>query len=193
MASTRTVASGAKKRTFFGTRKARKKSAGRRRNGTIASSAGKAAKTHAAGTAANDAFLLPRLEFEMALEVAGTGDKGWGDKNWGDERWGDERWTEIVRDAAEAVGGDLLFVLPYAEDSGSPANSAPINHAMVRLVEDGKSRLLLVRAGAAGFHLVEEDAIDAGLVRFAYASIEVLERLGADKRIVAPLTTLARH
>ncbi len=218
MASTRTVASGAKKRTFFGARKARKKSAGRRRNGAIASSAGKAAKTHAAGTAANDAFLLPRLEFEMALEVAGMGDKGWGDKNWGDERWGDERWTEIVRDAAEAVGGDLLFVLPCAkspdakddsppadansdnsgpDNSGpencAPENCAPENCAMIRLLEDGESRLLLVRASKAGFHLVEETTIEPGLARFAYASIEVLERLGADKRIVAPLTTLARH
>ena len=64
---------------------------------------------------------------------------------------------------------------------------------MVRLVENGNSRLLLVRAGAAGFHLVEEDAIDAGLVRFAHASIDVLERLGSDKRVIAPLTTLAPH
>ncbi len=183
MASITTAQSGAKKRTIFGAKKARKKSAGRRRNGAISSDVGKTAKTQAAGTAARDAFVLPRLEFEMALEVAGPGDGSWGDGN----------WTGIVRDAAEAAGGDLLFVLPYTADSGSSAEATPIDHAMVRLVEDGKSRLLLVRAGAVGFHLLEEDAIDAGLARFARASIDVLERLGADKRIVAPLTTLARH
>ncbi len=73
----------------------------------------------------------------------------------------------------------------------SPADA--IDHAMVRLVEDRESRLFLVRAGEAGFHMVEEDAIEAGLVRFARASIDVLERLGSDKRIVAPLITLAKH
>jgi hypothetical protein len=36
-------------------------------------------------------------------------------------------------------------------------------------------------------------AIEAGLVRFARASIDVLERLAADNRVVAPLVTLARH
>ena len=186
MASISTAESGAKKRVNFGRKKAGKKSAGRRRNSKTAENHG--AGTAAARTAVDDGFVLPRLEFEMALEVAAP------DK---------DNWTAIVRDAAEAAGGDLLFVLPYAEepntegskteDSGSSANPTPIDHAMVRLVEKGKSRLILVRAGAAGFHLVEEDTIEAGLVRFARASIDVLQRLGSDKRIVAPLVTLAKH
>ena len=183
MATITTTESGAKKRTMFGRKKARKKSAGRRRNGAISSDVGKTTKNHAARTAVNDAFVLPRLEFEMALEITAP-----------DE----ENWTGIVRDAAEATGGDLLFVLPWVEDSqtgdnGAPANAALIEHAMVRLVEAGESRLLLVRAGETGFHMVEEDAIEASLARFARASIDVLERLGSDKRVVAPLTTLARH
>ncbi|HSG94947.1 MAG TPA: hypothetical protein VLA28_05470 [Afifellaceae bacterium] len=164
-----------KKRTLVGRKKAGKKSAGRRRNDAIAAKAGKAAN--------NNGVVLPRMEFEMALELGGPHDKD---------------WTAIVRDAAEAAGGDLLFVLPHSEaadakDEDTPADVSPVEHAMVRLVEDGTSRLLLVRAGAAGFHLVEEDAIEAGLVRFARASIDVLERLGADNRVVAPLVTLARH
>jgi hypothetical protein len=173
MASIGTSLTGAKKRPLIGRKKIGKKSAGRRRNDVISAGAGKAAN--------NNGVILPRMEFEMALEIAGPDDK---------------TWTGIVRDAAETAGGDLLFVLPYAEnpdaeDGGSPAD--PVEHAMVRLVEDGTSRLLLVRAGAAGFHLVEEDAIDAGLVRFARASIDVLERLGSDNRVVAPLVTLAMH
>ena len=175
MATTSTTENGAKKRTLIGRRKTGKKSAARRRNGAILAGAGKAANNHG--------FDLPRLEFEMALEMAGPNG---------------ENWTAIVGDAAEAAGGDLLFVLPYAEaahagDGNSSAEGTPTDHAMVRLVENGESRLLLVRAGAAGFHLVEEEAIEDGLVRFARASIDVLERLGADKRVVAPLITLAKH
>ena len=175
MASISTAESGTKKRTIIGRKKAGKKSAGRRRNDAVSADVSKAAN--------NNGVALPRLEFEMALEIVGPNEKN---------------WREIVRDAAEAAGGDLLFVLPYAEtpntdDEGSSVDASPIEHAMIRLVEDGKSRLLLVRAGAAGFHLVEEDAIEGGLARFARASIDVLQRLGSDKRVVAPLVTLAKH
>ena len=171
MASISTTETGAKKRLNPGRKKAGKKSAGRRRNSAISASAGKAA---------NDSGIVkPRMEFEMALEIAGPDQK---------------TWTANVRDAAEAAGGDLLFVLPHGKaGDGEGGGAAARDHAMVRLVEDGESSLLLVRAGAAGFHLVEEDAIEDELVRFAHASIDVLERLGADTRIVAPLVTLARH
>ena len=175
MASISTTETGAKKRLNPGRKKAGKKSAGRRRNSAISASAGKAA---------NDSGIVkPRMEFEMALEIAAPDDK---------------TWKAAVRDAAEAAGGDMLFVLPHAaganEDSGEASGEANrVDHAMIRLVEDGKNNLLLVRAGAAGFHLVEEDAIEAGLVRFARASIDVLERLSSDNRIVAPLVTLASH
>ncbi len=170
MASISTSETGAKKRALIGRKKAGRKSAARRRNGVISNGLGKAAN--------ENGVVLPRMEFEMALEIAGPDEKN---------------WTAIVRDAAEGAGGDLLFVLPHGEDGGSSGDASPVEHAMVRLLEDGESRLLLVRAGAAGFHLVEEDAIDAGLVRFARASIDVLERLGSDNRIVAPLVTLATH
>ncbi len=183
MASISTAERGTKNRMSFRRKKAGKKSAGRRRNEAISAEISKTAEKHGVGSAANDGFALPRLEFEMALEIVVPNE---------------ENWTAIVRDAAEAAGGDLLFVLPYAEaanieDGGSPADATPIEHAMVRLVEDRKSRLFLVRVGEAGFHMVEEHAIEAGLVRFARASIDVLERLGSDKRIVAPLITLAKH
>lgn len=182
MASISTIENGAIKRTKIGRKKAGKKSAGRSRNSAISASVSKAANNNG-GSAASDGFVLPRLEFEMALEIGGPNEQD---------------WTGIVRDAAEAAGGDLLFVLPYgqvrhAKGSARSADAGPVEHAMVRLIEDGESRLLLVRAGAAGFHLVEEEAIEPGLVRFARASIDVLERLGADNRVVVPLVTLARH
>ncbi len=175
MTSISTAQSSAKKRLNLGRKKSGKKSAGRRRNGVISAGVGKAAN--------NNGVILPRMEFEMALEIVAPDEKN---------------WTAVVRDAAESAGGDLLFVLPHAEtangeDGGSKAEADPTDHAMVRLVEDGESRLLLVRAGAAGFHLVEEEAIEPGLVRFARASIDVLERLSSDNRVVAPLITLARH
>ena len=183
MASISTAESGTKKSPIVGRKKVGKESAGRRRNGAISADVSKSAENRSAGTAANDGIALPRLEFEMALEIVVPNE---------------ENWKTIVRDAAEAAGGDLLFILPYAEnpngeDGGLPAGTAPPDHAMVRLVEGRESRLYLVRAGEAGFYMVEEDAIEAGLVRFARASIDVLERLGADKRIVAPLITLAKH
>ena len=170
MTSISTSETGAKKRPLVGRKKAGRKSAGKRRNDAISANAGKAAN--------NNGVVLPRLEFEMALELVGPDEKD---------------WTAIVRDAAETAGGDLLFVLPYAENDGASADATPDEHAMVRLVEDGESRLLLVRIDTAGFHLFEEAAIDAGLVRFARASIDVLERLGSDNRVVAPLVTLAKH
>jgi len=171
MASTGTTQSDEKKRALIGRKKTGKKSVGRRRNGAISAGTRKAAN--------NNGVVLPRMEFEMALEIAGPDQK---------------TWTANVRDAAEAAGGDLLFVLPHGKaGDGEGGGAAARDHAMVRLVEDGESRLLLVRAGAAGFHLVEEDAIEDELVRFAHASIDVLERLAADNRIVAPLVTLARH
>ena len=183
MASISTAEHGTKKRMNFRRKKAGKKSAGQRRNEAISAEVSETAESKAARSAADNGFALPRLEFEMALEIVAPNE---------------ENWTAVVRDAAEAAGGDLLFVLPYAEatdaeDGGSSADATPIDHAMVRLVEDRESRLLLVRAGEAGFHMVEENAIEAGLVRFARASIDVLERLGSDKRIITPLLTLAKH
>ena len=127
MASISTAERGIKKRMSFRRKKAGKKSAGQRRNEAISAEVSKTAESKAARIATNDGFALPRLEFEMALEIVTPNE---------------ENWTAIVRDAAEAAGGDLLFVLPYAEaadvdapdtdDGGSPADAAPIDHAIMR-------------------------------------------------------------
>ena len=114
---------------------------------------------------------LARLEFEMALEIGEVGDRS---------------WTEIVRQAAQVAGGDLLFVLPTIDSDGGTAENA-----MVRLVEANGDRFLQVRPAESGFKLREEAEIDPDLLGFARTSIDVLERLKADQRVLEPLTATA--
>lgn len=111
---------------------------------------------------------LKRLEFEMALELGGAGERP---------------LAETVREAAESAGGDLLFVLPAPDGRGSAA--------VVRLFESGRSRLLQVRPAGSAFVVAEEPEIDADLLVFARASIDVLERLRDDRRVLAPLSSAA--
>ena len=113
------------------------------------------------------AHSLARLEFEMALEIGGD----------------DQPLADIVRNAAQSAGGDLVFMLPAANGEGVTA--------MVRLVEDGRSTFLQVRRAEKGFAIAEEGAIDADLIGFARASVAVLEQLRADPKVLAPLTSAA--
>ena len=104
----------------------------------------------------------------MALELGGAGDRP---------------FAEMVEQAAEAAGVDLLFVLPAPDGRG--------NAAIVRLMEDGQSRFLQVRREGSALAVSEEPDIDAGLLVFARASIDVLERLRDDRRVLAPLSSTA--
>lgn len=106
---------------------------------------------------------LGRLEFEMGLEIADSGE---------------QPLSETVRQAAQTAGGDLVFMLPAANGQGVTA--------MVRLVEDGRGYFLQVRRADAGFAISEEGDIDADLIGFARASIAVLEQLRADPSVLAP-------
>ena len=170
MTSISTAENGTKKLPPIADKTNGKKRARKRRNGKSPAVAGKNGKIRA--VTVDVGLVMPRLEFAMALEVV-TPNKS--------------NWQAVVRDAAEAAGGDLLFVLPGARDATDG------EHAMVRLLEGGRNQLLLVRAGETGFQMVEEDAIEAGLARFARASIDVLERIGSDSRVVEPLATLSKH
>ena len=114
---------------------------------------------------------LARLEFEMALEMSEAGDRS---------------WTDLVRQAAQATGGDLLFVLPAADEAGGTAEAA-----MVRLVEENGDRFLQVRPADTGFKFRDEAEIDPDLLGFARTSIDVLERLRADQRVLEPLSATA--
>ncbi len=108
---------------------------------------------------------LRRLQFELALELGDTGEKP---------------LAETLRQAAVTVGGDLLFVLPAPNGDGMAA--------VVRLPDDGRPDCLVgVRTAEVGFAVSDETEIDASLLGFARASIDVLERLKADRNTFEPL------
>lgn len=115
----------------------------------------------------NDAFALPRLELEMAMELNG----------------GETRpWSDIVRDAATVAGGELLFVLP-----GPDMASGIRQRAMVRLVEDGHDCLMFVCQLDDGYAIIDEDRIDPELAEFAQTTIRVMQHLSADANVIGPL------
>ena len=114
---------------------------------------------------AKDGLTLARLEFELALEI-------------GDP---DRPLAEVARQAAMGAGGDLLFVLPSPHGSGDTA--------MVRFAENGRSRFVQIRKNPDGYVLSEDTEIDTHLLGFARASLDVFQRLKADERVLAPLTS----
>jgi hypothetical protein len=118
---------------------------------------------------ADDLRRLRRVEFEMVLE---TGDAG------------GKPFAESLQKAAAVAGGEVLFVLPAAGGVGATG--------LLRLVEEGASCFVQVRAAEIGFIISEEAEIDADLLGFARASIDVLERLRADRRVIAPLVSTAQ-
>jgi hypothetical protein len=126
------------------------------------------AKNAGGGSPEDDGRRLKRLEFEMALEIGEAGGRP---------------FPEVLQKAADVAGGEVLFTLPSRDGSGATG--------LLRLVEGGKTRLIEVRTGSAGLVIAEEADIDADLLGFARASIDVLERLRADKKVVARLTTAA--
>ena len=116
------------------------------------------------GAVEDDGRRLKRLEFEMALEMGEAGG---------------QPFAEALQRAADIAGAEILFVLPAAEGTGATG--------LLRLTEDGRSRFVQVRSGDAELVILEEEAIDADLLGFARASVDVLERLRADRRVIAPL------
>src|SRR3989337_1241289 len=119
-------------------------------------------------TAVDDGGRLKRLTFGMALELGEAGGRP---------------FAESLQKAADAAGGEILFMLPTADGVGATG--------LLRLVDNGDSRLVQVRTGKAGLVISEEPDIDADLLGFARASIDVLERLRADRSVIAPLLSAA--
>ena len=118
--------------------------------------------------AGDDGRRLKRLEFEMALEFGDAGGLP---------------FPEILQKAAEIAGGEILFVLPATAEKGATG--------LIRVMENGQSRFIQVRAVDTGFVISENAEIDADLLGFARASIDVLERLRADRSVVGPLASAA--
>jgi hypothetical protein len=107
-----------------------------------------------------DGRSLQRLQFERALNV----------------RTGAARPpNETLAYAAQSAGADLLFVLPGLR------GSAPT--AVVRLVDDGVDHFLEVVTTPSGFVVSDEAAMDPTLLRLARASVDVLQRMSADRSI----------
>ena len=106
---------------------------------------------------------MSRLEFEMALEIADIGNT---------------QWTDVVRQAARSVNGDFLFVLPVPTKDGTVSD-----HAFVRLKDTGSSRIVSVWPQDGFLAIRDEADIDAQVLGFARASVDVFERMRADERL----------
>jgi hypothetical protein len=106
---------------------------------------------------------LKRLEFEMALDIGG----------------GAGTPSDAIRQAAETAGGDLLVVLPAPDGNGVTG--------IVRLSDGGDTLYVEARGDGSGFTVRDETQIAAPLLSLARASFDVLQRLNADTRVVAPL------
>ena len=103
---------------------------------------------------------LQRLQFELALDLSIPGGRP---------------VQETLARAAETAGADLLFVLPVPRGEGMMA--------VVRLAEEGGDCFLQVRTADGGFAITEETDIDKTLLGLARASLEVLQRMLADRGI----------
>jgi hypothetical protein len=107
---------------------------------------------------------LQRLQLEMALESRNTGKRP---------------LAELLADAADAAGADLLIVLPGPNGAGMTA--------VLRLKEDAIDSFLQVRATESGFFVAEQPEMDQDLLRLARASVDVLGRMADDGNIREPI------
>lgn len=109
-----------------------------------------------------DTRSLKPLEFEMALDLGGGAGR---------------KVVEVVRAAAESVGGELLFVLP-----ARGPDATVVDHAVVCLDDDGRKRFLQVRAEGSAFVVAQEPAMQPDLLRFARTSVTLFAQLRAARR-----------
>jgi len=106
---------------------------------------------------------MKRLQFELALEVSGAR----------------RPLADTVRDAARSAGAELLFVLPDRTGESSKA--------VVRLKEDGQETFLQVALVDGAYSVADDTAMDAALLGFARASVDLFRLMSADDAIHAPL------
>jgi hypothetical protein len=101
-----------------------------------------------------------RLELQLALDAASAG----------------RRLTaQALREAAESAGADLVFSLPGQKGEGVAA--------VLRLRQDGEQVLVQVVSTEIGYILSEGAEMDPALLALARSSVEVLERMSADKGV----------
>ncbi len=105
-----------------------------------------------------------RIVLQIALRSAATGDRS---------------FTDIARQAADASGGDLLFVLPCLGAEGKT-----IERAAIRLRDKEKSVFFSVERAADDFVIRMDDEIEESFRGFATASVAVLEQLRDDGEIL---------
>jgi hypothetical protein len=103
---------------------------------------------------------LQRLQFELALDMSATDGRP---------------PKETLAHAAQSSGADLLFVLPARRGKGVTA--------VIRLVDDGVDHFLQVGSKESGFAISDEAAMDQTLLGLARASVDVLQRMSADRSI----------
>ncbi|SEQ87146.1 hypothetical protein SAMN05216548_108155 [Faunimonas pinastri] len=120
-----------------------------------------------AADAATEALSLPAaLQLKLALEAADTGQQS---------------WTQIVRGAARSLDAEVVFTLPETSQ-GDEVRA----HAVLRM-NAGEGVLLCASRTGGAIMVREEGEIDAPLLAFARASIAVMEKLSADRALLAPL------
>jgi hypothetical protein len=103
---------------------------------------------------------LQRLQFELALDMSSTDGRP---------------PKETLAHAAQSAGADLLFVLPARRGKGVTA--------VIRLVDEGVDHFLEVGSVESGFAISDEAAMDQTLLGLARASVDVLQRMSADRSI----------
>jgi hypothetical protein len=103
---------------------------------------------------------LQRLQFELALDMSATDGRP---------------PKETLAHAAQSAGADLLFVLPAPRGKGMTA--------VIRLVDEGVDHFLQVGSGESGFAIFDEADMDRTLLGLARASVDVFQRMSADRSI----------
>lgn len=106
---------------------------------------------------------LMRLHFELALELGVAGRRP---------------LRETLDTAVATAGCDIALQLPTRD--------AAAVLTVVRLREAGRDAYLQIRVTETGFDVADEADIDADLLGFARASIDVLERLKAGRSGLEP-------
>jgi hypothetical protein len=85
---------------------------------------------------------------------------------------GADKLAEKIAKAAEAVRADLLFMLPTPSGEGMSA---------VLRIAGANDRFIQILTTESDVTILEGDDIDPSFLRLARASVDVLERIGADR------------
>jgi hypothetical protein len=107
---------------------------------------------------------LRRLQFELALDLSLPAGRP---------------IQETLAQAAQTAGVDLLFVLPAPNGQGVTG--------VVRISEEGRDTFLQVRPADGGFSVADEETMDQTLLRLARASLDIFQRMSADRVLRAQL------